>query len=172
MRVMLQHKLSLPLPSVNPNVSFFNVDCPAGVVEDHIFQCPGGEVVTISCNGSLMRGRQFCPMKLSSVGCQTKVQSSSTTAEISCKLSDHNESMTVCLCDLSKIGDIGGKVGSVSFSIFSIERSVLRVCVDLGDINFSVKWGCVWELGGVGDLRRSWRVVCVDYGVGDLFRCL
>jgi hypothetical protein len=138
--VNLQHKLKFPSASslnISSNYSltisnqtYFETDCAPGVTQDRFFQCPSGDVLIISCNGSSLplRGRRYCPIKSSSIECQHRFQISSAstpTREISCHLSAQNESMSLCVCNLSTFGEIKD-VGSVSFSISSIEKSVLR----------------------------------------------
>jgi hypothetical protein len=121
-RVNLYHKLKLSssqssLPSTTN--SSFEVDCEKGIIEDHSFVCPSGEVMTMSCKGSFsMRGRGYCPTSSSEIKCL-----STGSQDISCHLSEGNVSMSMCLCDLSKVGVIGDD-SPVSFSIVSIEKSV------------------------------------------------
>jgi hypothetical protein len=176
MIVRMQHKLrSLSLSStleksadLNPhsrfalmadsNDTFFEVDCVAGVVEDYSFTCPSGDLLTISCNGSStpLRGRRSCPVRFTTIVCQTTVHPSSQSAsspEVSCHLSKVNESMSVCVCDLSQVGAIGD-TSSVTFSIMSIERSVLK--------DFVSTWESASSLSS-GDVGAS-RVVLATLG--------
>jgi hypothetical protein len=167
MTFFLQHKVnSIMLQDSQQAVSLlaspslrsdFEVDCISGVVENHSFTCPSGELLTISCNGTFtMRGRQSCPMRSNSVACQTNFRS---PQNISCQLIEHNESMSVCLCNLSEVGAIG-RPGLVSFSIWSIQRSVLK--------DFVSTWETVPSLSS-GTGSRSW-VVAMTLGVlGGLF---
>jgi hypothetical protein len=190
MKVMLQHQLrsstlsrlaidmtSTPVQSSSSradgsrsNLTSFEVECAPGVFANYSFDCPSGEVLTISCNGSSspLRGRHSCPVKTSSIVCQTKVQntdvvtpsSSPSDGEvISCRLSEHNESMTVCICDLSEVSAIGDS-SSVTFSITSIERSVLT--------EFVSTWETVPSLSS-GDVAGSWLVLATVGGLGGLF---
>jgi hypothetical protein len=168
-RVMLQHKLksvsvaSSLLSTPTSNETSFEVDCRAGVVEDHLFACPSGEVLTISCNGSSspLRGRRSCPTRSNSVHCQTRIQSSvSSPSEVFCELSDSNDSMTVCMCNLSAVGVGDGDTGSVSFSIFSVQRSVLT--------DFVSTWESAPSLSS-GDVSGSWVVLVTLGGLGGFF---
>jgi hypothetical protein len=169
-KVKLQHKPGLAslLPTFPSNITSFEVDCVAGVPENHSFECPSGDVVTIICNGSSspLRGHLSCPMISSSVGCQARVQSSrfhssSSPSDIPCKLSDYSPSMSVCVCNLSAIGvDVTGEGGPVSFSILSVERSVLR--------DFVSTWETVPSLS-TGDAAGSWVVLMTLGGLGGVF---
>jgi hypothetical protein len=118
MKVMLQHQLrSSTLPRLvidatstiiqssssqadgsRSNLTSFEVECAPGVFANYSFDCPSGEVLTISCNGASwpLRGRQSCPVKTNSIVCQTKVQNTDVVSPssspsdgevISCRLS-------------------------------------------------------------------------------------
>jgi hypothetical protein len=154
----------------NSNRTFFETDCEAGVVEDRSFECPLGDVVTISCNGSSspLRGRRYCPMRSTTVECQARVHSSASSSSgssretISCQLSDLNESMSVCMCNLSEVEAIGD-AGSVTFSILSIGRSVVS--------DFASTWESVPALSS-GDVSRSWVVLTTVGGLAGAFLSL
>jgi hypothetical protein len=168
-RVTLQNKVqsrSLPdrsslasLPSPNTNLTSFEVDCVVGLVENHSFECPSGEIVTITCNGStsLLRGRRSCPIRSKSVSCSSIVETSTSPQNISCRISSYNEWTTVCVCNLSEISlsaAVPSNQRSVSFSILSVEKSVLT--------EFVSTWETVPSLSS-GDLTDSW-VVMVTLG--------
>jgi hypothetical protein len=167
-RAMLQHKLkpsssivsmtnSLPSSSA---FTYFETTCPARLVENRSFVCPSGEILTISCNGSSspLRGRRYCPVRSNSIECQAKVHSSSRSG-LSCQLSNHNESMSVCVCNLTEIGVIGD-AGAVTFSLMSIERSVMS--------DFVSTWETVPSLSS-GDVSSSWVVLVTVGGLGGVF---
>jgi hypothetical protein len=103
-------------------------------------------------------------MRSSSIGCQARFESSSSSlshSEISCILSDYNESMSVCVCDLSVIKlNLPVKAGPVSFSIMSIERSVLR--------DFVSTWETVPSLTS-GKASGSWVVLATLGGLVGMF---
>jgi hypothetical protein len=174
MRVTLRHKLqykdtiSSPQSRITsftsnptPNLTYFEVDCVAGVIENRSFVCDSGDVIVISCNGSSLRGRRLCPERLKSIDCQTRVQSSaSNVSDISCQLSGHNESMTVCVCNLSEVRAGVRDEGLVSFSILSIERSVLR--------EFVSTWESVPSLSS-GNVTGSWVVLVTVGSLGVVF---
>jgi hypothetical protein len=186
LRATMQHPLPFPSstnsgsrPSLshsvsdsNSNQTYFETDCAAGVVEDRSFKCPSGDVVIISCNGSSspLRGRRSCPVRSTRVECQAQVHSPSLSPSvsavspsrgmISCHLSDHNSSISVCVCNLSEVRTIGGTVGPVSFSILSIERSVVS--------DFVSTWESASDLSS-GDVSGSWVVLVTVGGIGGVF---
>jgi hypothetical protein len=147
--------------------SSFEVDCVAGLVEDHYYVCPSGDVLTISCNGSSsLKGRQSCPQRSREVGCHVAYPSSSSSSrapdvDVSCQLEEQNSSMTICICDLSHVGPISGDGDSaVSFSILSIQKSVVTDFVS------------TWETAGTlssADVAGSWVVLLTVGSVGVTF---
>ena len=82
----------------------------------------------ISCNGSVSGiGRRYCPTRTLSAECQISMSSLSPSVNsesVSCSLSEYNESMTICICNLPNAA-FAGQTGSVSFSIVSVQKSVL-----------------------------------------------
>jgi hypothetical protein len=166
-RVMLQNKLrSTSLTSSLSGVELdshpsFEVDCVLGESKDHEFACPAGDLLLISCNGSFAgKGRRMCPVRSSIVDCQTIVSSSlsSPAGDVSCELSpESNETTTICVCELSKVV---GDSGSVSFSILSMEKSVLT--------EFVSTWESVTTLSA-SDVLESWVVLMTVGSIGVLF---
>jgi hypothetical protein len=167
-RVMLQNKLrstsltssSLSGVELDPHPSF-EVDCVLGENGDHEFVCPAGDLLLISCNGSFAgKGRRMCPVRSSIVDCQTIVSSSlsSPAGDVSCELSpESNETTSICVCELSKVV---GDSGSVSFSILSMEKSVLT--------EFVSTWESVATLSA-SDVLDSWVVLVTVGSIGGLF---
>jgi hypothetical protein len=190
MRVMLQRKLNPKSSSENslsPNAYvtptttdaslYFEADCVTGEVKDHEFLCPSGEELVISCNGSVSgRGRRFCPTRTRVTLCETKLQyrrssalSSSSFADsrnLSCAYSpsESNESVTTCLCNLSALGSalegISHPSGSVSFTLLSIEKSVVS--------DFVSTWETISSLSSE-DVAESWIVLVTIGGVALCF---
>jgi hypothetical protein len=168
MKVVLQNKIKNSNPpdqaiSVSStSSSYFDVACVKGVAEELSYVCPSGQVLTASCNGSVaMKGRRYCSERSSEVECRTTVQLSSTTSHSQdiCQLSEYNESVTICLCDLSQVGVVG-EDSSVSFSIMSIQKSVTR--------DFVSTWETLPDLSS-GDVAGSWVVLVTVGGVGVAF---
>jgi hypothetical protein len=168
-KVVLQHKLrlagadSLSLSSTASDSSpSFEADCVTGVKKDHKFLCPSGEELVISCNGSMSgRGHHRCPTRSLVTLCDTDVQfdsSSMISSSLSCVYSpfESNESMTTCLCNLSSLGSMSAS-GSVSFSLLSIEKSVVT--------DFVSTWETASTLSS-GDVTGSWMVLVTVGGVG------
>jgi hypothetical protein len=160
MRVTLQHKLNLKSSSVaslatetsNSSTSF-EADCEVGVVQDHQFLCPAGDELVISCNGSFSgRGRRLCPLRTLVTQCESR--------EISCVYSpsESNELMTTCLCNLSTItGPVSDSSGSITFSLLSIEKSVVS--------DFVSTWESTSSLSS-SEVAKSWVVLVTVGGVG------
>ena len=146
----------------------FEVDCVLGEEKDHEFTCPSGDLLVISCNGSFSgKGYRLCPLRSSVVSCEASVQSSSSISsvdvgEISCEVSqESNESMTICVCELSKV--VVGDSGSVSFSILSIQKSVVT--------DFVATWKSTSSLSS-SDVADSWVVLVTVGGLGLVFLLL
>jgi hypothetical protein len=171
MRMFLQNKLKSPslssqnfLSDSTPAAEYFEVDCVSGVVEDHHYTCPSGDMITISCNGSFSaRGRHTCPKLSNSIECKTIVTSSTLNSaisrNISCSILEHNDSVITCDCNLSDVGEI--ETGSsVSFSIISIEKSLLQ--------EFVSTWKTVPSLS-TQDVLESWVVLVTIGSVGGIF---
>jgi hypothetical protein len=77
--------------------------------------------------------------------------------EIRCELSDEsNESTTVCVCNLTDVGNMG----PVSFSILSLEKSVLK--------EFVSTWESASSLSSA-EVARSWVVLTTVGGLGVIF---
>jgi hypothetical protein len=96
-RNLITSSKSSPLNSTR---SYFEIDCVAGVAEDHYFRCPSGALMLISCNGSsTLRGRKHCPNISSTVLCRTKVQAATSTSssEIDCQLAEYNSTITITI---------------------------------------------------------------------------
>jgi hypothetical protein len=72
---------------------------------------------------------------------------------------DHNESQTICLCNLSDVRVIADS-GPVSFSIFSIERSLTR--------EFTSTWEVAPSLSS-RDVTESWVVLMTLGGLSTVF---
>jgi hypothetical protein len=168
MKVVLQNKIKNSNSSgqamtvSSSTSSYFDVACVKGVVEELSYVCPSGEVLTAYCNGSVaMKGRRYCSERSSEVECRTTVQLSSTTSHSQdiCQLSEYNESVTICLCDLSRVGVVG-EDSSVSFSIMSIQKSVTR--------DFVSTWETLPDLSS-GDVAGTWVVLVTVGGVGVTF---
>jgi hypothetical protein len=150
--------LSSPQPSSETNHTYFTVDCVERLVEDHLFVCPSNDVITISCNGSVSgRFHRYCPVHSTEVRCQTTVHTLSQ--DISCELSEHNESMTICQCNLSNVEVIGDD-SPVSFSIMSMEKSVSK--------EFISTWESASKLSS-GKVLDSWVVLLTVGGLGVSF---
>jgi hypothetical protein len=149
----------------NSSGEYFDIDCVAGTAEDHYFHCSSGAVLLISCNGtSSLRGRKYCPKVSTSVTCRAKVQRSSKSAassdpEIDCQIAETNSTMTHCVCNLS--GIVVDDDSPVSFSILSIERSVLK--------EFVATWETSTSLSSGTTVARSWVVTLTVGGLGAVF---
>jgi DNA-binding beta-propeller fold protein YncE len=163
MKVMLQNKInrlrSDNLTSLAPDSAdaslYFEADCVLGVVQNHEFMCPSGDVLVIFCNGSFSgRGYHRCPIWSFVTLCDAR--------GISCDYShsESNELMTTCLCNLSAITSLSDSSGSVSFSLMSIEKSVVS--------DFVSTWESSASLSG-GDVAGSWVVLLTMGGVGLAF---
>ena len=170
MKVVLQNKIknsnspdqAINFSSSSSTSSYFDVACVKGVAEELSYVCPSGQVLTAYCNGSVaMKGRRYCSERSSEVECRTTVQSSSATSHSQdiCQLSEYNESVTICLCDLSQVGVVGDE-SSVSFSILSIQKSVTR--------DFVSTWETLPDLSS-GDVAGSWVVLVTVGAVGVTF---
>jgi hypothetical protein len=147
---------------LNSTRSYFEIDCVAGVAEDHYFRCPSGALMLISCNGSsTLRGRKHCPNISSTVLCRTKVQAATSaySSEIDCELAEYNSTITICVCNLSRIGVLGHQ-GAVTFSILSVQKSVIG--------EFVSTWETVPSLSS-GTVAESWVVLLTVGGLGGIF---
>jgi hypothetical protein len=181
MKFILQHKPSLKsTPSFSSDVTdapsaSFEVNCVVGVTKEYEFVCPsasGGDKLTISCNGSVSgRLRRHCPTRSSMTLCQSTVHVPSSSSGIStdfdliCLLSpsESNETVTTCLCNLSHLRSMSEDSGSVSFSLMSIEKSVLK--------EFASTWESAPSLSS-REVADSWVVLMTVGGVGVSFLLL
>jgi hypothetical protein len=170
MTVILQNKLNpiiststVALPQTNKTLHV--VTCLIGVVKDHELMCPSGDVLLVSCNGSFAgRGKVICPERLNTATCQTMMHTPSSTTrtdqqKIYCSLTAYNETSTVCACNLSRVGAIDPE-SSVSFSIFSIQKSLLT--------DFVSTWETASSLSN-SDVAGSWVVLATIGGLGGVF---
>jgi hypothetical protein len=157
MRVFLQNRFkSTPpydsssklLTTTSDSPISFETVCKLDVIETHEYVCSSGEVLTVRCNGSYSgRGRSYCPVHSQMTMCSAST--SSTSGELSCRLEGYNDSVTICVCDLSQLGIIGDS-GSVSFSILSVQKSV------------STEFVSTWESAATlsaSEVRGSWTVL-------------
>jgi hypothetical protein len=164
-RVTLQNKyqattLASPSYLESDLHPYFEVECVLGQNEDHEFMCPTGDSLLISCNGSFAgKGRRMCPMRSSLIDCKTIVTSSlsSPVGDVSCELSpESNVSTSICVCDLSKVAE---NSGPVSFSILSMEKSVVT--------EFASTWETAAALSA-SDVVESWLVLVTVGSIGGL----
>lgn len=151
MKVILHNKLKIASPTrqQDPLSTSFLVICKIGAIEEHIFFCPSGETLKITCNGTFnARGQHFCPVSTTVADCQTSLSLGSSHTP--CSLSEFNETITVCLCDLSKIQKLSDLDTSVSFSILSIQKSLVN--------EFVTTWETIPSLQ-ISDVANSWTVL-------------
>jgi hypothetical protein len=137
----------------------FETVCELHVTEEHAYLCPSGEVLSVTCNGSYSgRGRSYCPLHSQVAECRMNLHTSLATSlstdtdeQFSCRVEAFNESMTVCACNLSTLATvIGRNGGTVSFSLFSMEKSVTS--------DFASTWKSTATLS-VSDVSQSWTVL-------------
>jgi hypothetical protein len=137
----------------------FETVCALHVTEEHAYLCPSGEVLSVTCNGSYSgRGRSYCPLHSQVAECRMNLHTSLATSlstdtdeQFSCRVEEFNESMTVCACNLSTLATvIGRNGGTVSFSLFSMEKSVTS--------DFASTWKSTATLS-VSDVSQSWTVL-------------
>jgi hypothetical protein len=164
-KINLQNKIPTKLTKsqslAESSPESFEIVCTLDEKVDHEFECPSGDLLRMSCNGSFAGvGRVLCPIRSNVVDCKTRVTSSDgSDQKISCQPSqESNESVTICLCDLSEVNV--GKTDSVSFSILSIEKSVVS--------DFVSTWETAPSLSAteVGD---SWVVLLTISSIGGFF---
>jgi hypothetical protein len=156
LKAILQHKVNSEGQQMSSSLASHSlpdsleVDCVSGVVANHSIICGSGEILTLFCNGSsTLRGRQSCPTRSTNVTCQAVTHQSSVSSQnITCQLSlsESSESVSVCRCGLSGVGPSG----PVSFSIWSVQKSVLT--------NFVSTWETVPSLSS-GDLSQSKKIL-------------
>jgi hypothetical protein len=168
MMAALQNKLSLPSSSLSsstvdaPNETALVVDCVVGVARQHQWICPSGDVLTFHCNGSMAgRARTLCPQRSNSAVCHAVLHArapSATDHEL-CSIAEYNETMTVCVCNLSRIGSPLDD-SAVSFSILAVQKSLLT--------EFVSTWETAATLSS-SDVIDSWVVLSVVGGLGGLF---
>jgi hypothetical protein len=166
--VLLQNKLT-PARLIAPAASSlllesdavpFQLDCVRDQVADRAFLCPSGDSLILSCNGSFSGTvRRLCPVRSIVRTCETSVMASPghSSREIHCELSDgSNESTTICVCNLTDVGDMG----PVSFSILSLQKSVLKEFVSTWESSSSLS---------SAEVAQSWVVLATVGGLGALF---
>jgi hypothetical protein len=164
----LQNKLRTAQPMVPASSSmlseseaaFFELDCVMNQVIDRMYLCPSGDSLILFCNGSFSGTvRRLCPIRSILRTCETRVTASpgQPSREIHCGLSDGSiESTTVCVCNLTDVGDMG----PLSFSIVSIEKSVLK--------EFVSTWESTSSLS-TSEVAQSWVVLATVGGLGGMF---
>jgi hypothetical protein len=168
MKVILQHKLNVAPPSLANSSSYFETDCVLGVVQDHEFLCPSGDQLMISCNGSVSgRARRHCPILSFVTQCEGKLHPSSSTGlrSLSCAYSpsESNSLLTTCLCNVTDIEAINDGNGPVTFTLLSIQKSLVT--------EFVSTWETVPALSNQA-VADSWVVLVTVGGILVIFSFL